>query len=74
MTTTWILLLAFGIFLSLIFLYYKISHRYVKKEYGKKAWKHWPSQLSYWQAAVLYSVAGTALVMYALKWTNILTF
>lgn len=66
--------IAFVIFLFFIVLYYRLSHKYIKDKYGLKVWSHWPSKLYYWQAAVLYSVGGTALVMYALKWSQVVVF
>ncbi len=73
MSNIWIIIIALGIFLLFIFLFYLVTHRYVKKEYGMKTWKQWPSQLSYWQAAILYSTGFTVVVMLLLKWSNVLT-
>jgi hypothetical protein len=39
-----------------------------------KMWKHWPAKLSYWQAAIFYSIGFTFITMYLLKWGNVLTF
>jgi hypothetical protein len=51
-----------------------ITRNYAKKEYGKKMWKHGATRLSYWQAAILYSIGFTAITMFLLKWGNVLTF
>lgn len=74
METTWILFIAILIFLLFIFLFWALTHNYAKKEYGTKIWKHWPSRLSYWQAAIFYSTAFTFITLLLLKWGNILTF
>jgi hypothetical protein len=69
-----ILLMAILIFLIFTFLFWVLTRGYAKKKYGAKMWKHWPTRLSYWQAAILYSVGFTFITMYLLKWGNILTF
>ena len=74
MGTTWVVVLAISIFILFTFLYYQLTRGYAKKEYGLKIWKHWPSQLYYWQGAILYSVGFTAITMFLLKWINVLTF
>ena len=74
MENYWILLLGLGIFVLCIVLFWVLTRRYVQKEYGKKLWKHWPSRLSYWQAAILYSAGATFLLLFLLKWGNVLTF
>lgn len=70
----WVLVLAILIFLLFIFLFWILTHGYVKKKYGTRMWKHWPSRLSYWQAAILYSIGLTFITIYLLKWANVLTF
>jgi len=67
MEKTWILLITLFIFLLLVFGFYKLTRTYAEKEYGPKIWKHWPSKLYYWQAAVFYSLGGTALIVLLLK-------
>ncbi|PWK19242.1 hypothetical protein [Xanthomarina spongicola] len=69
-----ILLIAILIFLIFIFLFWVLTSGYAKKEYGTKVWKHWPTRLSYWQAAILYSMGLTAITMFLLKWGNLLNF
>jgi hypothetical protein len=74
MEKKWILLMVLLMFLIYIFLFWRLTSGYAKKEYGKKMWKHWPSQLSYWQAAILYSLGFTAITLFLLKWGQVLTF
>ena len=74
MENNWVLLTAILIFLIFTFLFWKLTSGYAKKEYGKKMWKHWPTRLSYWQGAILYSMGFTIITMFVLKWSNILTF
>jgi hypothetical protein len=74
MEKKWVILTAILILLIYIFLFWRLTRSYAKKEYGTKMWKHWPTRLSYWQAAILYSIGFTIITMYLLKWGNILTF
>jgi len=46
----------------------------MKKEYGEKMFKLWSSRLYYWQAAIYFSAVLAVLVMFLLKWANVLTF
>ena len=71
MEKTGILIIAILIFLLFIFLFWRITSGHAEKEYGAKMWKHWPAQLSYWQAAILYSTGATAIVMVILKWADL---
>lgn len=70
----WVLLIAILIFLAFVFLFWMLTSGDVKKEYGTKMWKHWPTRLSYWQGAVFYSVGFTIITMLLLKWGKILSF
>ncbi len=74
MEKIWILLIAILIFLVTAFLFWKLIGVDAKKEYGTKKWNHWPTRLSYWQGLVLYSAGFTFLIMFLLKWLNVLTF
>ena len=74
MEKTWIFIITLLIFGLFTFLFWAVTHRYVKKEYGMKMWKQWPSRLSYWQAAVFYSLGFTVITVFLLKWTRVWTF
>lgn len=74
MEKKWILLIAILIFLIFTFLFWKLTSGYAKKGYGKKMWKHGPTRLSYWQAAILYGAGFTTITMFLLKWGNVLAF
>jgi len=74
MEKIWILVIAILIFLVFVFLFWKLTNSGAKKEYGAKMWKHWPTRLAYWQAAILYSVGFTVITMFLLKWGNVLVF
>jgi len=73
MENHWIALIALLIFAIFIFLFWRITNKYTKKEYGTKMWKHWPAKLSYWQAAILYSTGFTVITLFILKSANVFT-
>ncbi|MCB0458701.1 MAG: hypothetical protein KDC74_01620 [Flavobacteriaceae bacterium] len=70
----WIITIAVAIFLIINLLYSKILKDYVKKAFGKKWLNTWGNKLYFWQSSIFVSTAGTFLIMYLLKWSNILTF
>ena len=74
MEKIWILILAFAIFLVLNFVFYRSMKSYVKSAFGKKWLKLWSNKLYFWQSSVFVSIAGTALIMFVLKWANVLSF
>ena len=74
MEKIWMLGIVLLILIIFIFLFWILTSGYAKKKYGTKMWKHWPTKLSYWQAAILYSVGFTFITMLLLKWANVLTF
>ncbi len=74
MEKIWLITTAGVIFFLLNFLFYKALHVVYKKEFGKKMWKSGGVKVYFWQASIFASSAGTALIMYLLKWSNVLTF
>lgn len=74
MGITWLVLIAISLFLIITFLYYLLTSCYVEKEYGKKMWKQWGTRTFYWQGALLVSGGVTVLIIFLLKWLNVLTF
>ena len=74
MGKVWVLIIAIVIFSKLSFLFYKSMNGYVSEAYGKKWLKIWGNKIYFWQSLLFVSIAGTALIMYLLKWGNMLTF
>ena len=72
MENIWII--AIILFIIITFLFWRLTKGYLKKEYGEKNWKNWGSRLFYWQGAIFTSTGLTFLIMYLLKWANILSF
>ena len=62
-----------ALFMIFTFLIAKLSLKHYKKENGDKMWKQFGIRTRYWQVVVLGSLALTFLVLFLLKWTNILT-
>lgn len=65
---------AISVFLISIFLYWKVMRFYSKKVVGKKMYKQWDMRLYFWQGAIFTGTGVTFLIMFLLKWTNVLTF
>ena len=74
MGITWVIIIAISIFLIITFLYYKMTSGYAEKEYGKNMWKQWGTRTFYWTGALFVSGGVTVLVIYILKYGNVLTF
>lgn len=74
MEKIWILLIAIAIFLIINLIYYLSMRGYVGKAFGKKWVKNWGNKVYFWQSSIFVSTGGTFLIMFFLKWSNILTF
>lgn len=74
MERIWMIAIAAMIFFTINFVFYKSLNVYYKNEFGKKMWKLGGSRIYFWQTSIFVSTAGTALIMYLLKWSNVLTF
>ena len=62
-----------GVFLILSLLFYKLLIGYVRESYGKK-WLHlWGNKLYFWQSLLFISGAGTAVIVYFLLKSGVLT-
>ncbi len=72
MEKIWIV--AIAVFLIINFLHFIGLKGYVKKEFGKKWLNIWGNKIYFWQSSIFVSTAGTLLIIYLLKWANILTF
>lgn len=76
MENIWIITVAIVSFSILNFLFYKSLYGYVKKEVGERRWKIGigGNKFYFWQSSIFFSTAGTALIMFTLKWTSVLNF
>lgn len=74
MEKIWVIIIAIALFLIINFLFWKTLNVYVKKEFGEKMWKFRGNRVYFWQGSIFVSTAGTILIMFLLKWANVLTF
>lgn len=74
MEKNWIIGIVILIFLAITFLYWKLTNGYAEKEYGKKMWKQWGTRTFYWTGTLFITGGLTIVVMFLLKWGNVLTF
>ncbi|TVZ28103.1 hypothetical protein JM83_3203 [Gillisia sp. Hel_I_86] len=65
---------AISIFIITTFLCWKILSNYNKKQLGKKMSKQWNSKLYLWQGVIFSSTGLTFLIIFLLKWTEVLSF
>ena len=71
---TWIILIAVSLFIVITFILWRLSIGRFKKEYGPKRRKLWGQRTFYWESLIGISTGITFLIMFFLKWTNILAF
>ena len=74
MEIIWLIAIAVAIFLVISLFFYKILKGYVINNYGDKWLTAWGNKVYFWQSIILVSTGGTTLIMYILKWSNVLTF
>ncbi|MCR9154442.1 MAG: hypothetical protein NXI09_10060 [Bacteroidetes bacterium] len=74
MEITWKLLLAAAIFSTLIYFYSKALRAYVADNYGENWLSVWGNKLYFWQSLIFSSLASMLIVMYLLRWLNVLSF
>lgn len=72
MLKIWIL--AIALFLIITFLFWRFTSEHFKKEYGNRNWKQWGTRTFYWQGAIFVGTGGTLLIIFLLRWINVLTF
>ena len=52
----------------------KVQNYFKNEVFSKGTWKTGVTKLSYWQGAILVSSGVTILIVFILKWANILAF
>ncbi len=68
------ILIAIAVFLIITFIVWRLTNRRFKKEFGQKRRKLWGQRTFYWESVIGISTGCTFLVLFLLKWGNILTF
>ena len=74
MQPIWIIAISAAIFIAVSVVLYKIMSNYVHESYGKKWLTLWGNKLYFWQSLLFSSMLSTALIMYLLKWTQVVSF
>ena len=55
------------VFPIILYIVYKYSYDYYRKENSDKMWKLWGLQTSYWEGVVIVSLAVTTVIVLLLK-------
>ncbi|MFD1095596.1 hypothetical protein [Salegentibacter chungangensis] len=58
----------------MLFLFWKLTSGHFKEELGEKSWNHWRTRLYYWQGTIYASTGITFMILFLLRWANILSF
>ena len=74
MEKIWVVVIAIVIFSILSILFYISMKGYVSEAFGKKWLTIWGNKVYFWQSLIFVSTAGTVLLLYLLKWGNVLAF
>ncbi len=74
MENIWVIVIAILIFSILSMLFYISMKGYVSEAFGKKWLTLWGNKVYFWQSLIFVSTAGTVVILYLLKWGNILAF
>lgn len=74
MEKIWIIGISVLLFLIITFIYWKLTSGYAEKEYGKKMWRQWGTRTFYWSGALFTSGGITVMIIFLLKWGNIIVF
>ena len=74
MKDVYIITLALAIFITINLIYYKSLNAYVKKTFDKNWLQVWGNKVYFWQGSIFVSTGATFLIMYVLKWLNVLSF
>jgi len=72
MEKIWVIVIS--LFLIITFLVCKFFDGFYKKEYSKKLRKTWGARTYYWHSILMISGVTTTLIIFLLKWGNVLTF
>lgn len=62
------------LFAGISFLFWKLTRKHFKNEYGKNNWNLWKTRLFYWQGTLAVGAAGTCVIRYLLQGSQVLNF
>lgn len=72
MEKVWII--AIVLFLIITFLFWMLTRKHFRIEYGENNWKQWGTRTFYWHGAIFFGGGVTVHIMFLLKWANVLAF
>jgi len=67
-------IIAISLFLISSFVFYRLTLNYCENEYAHKKWAVWQERMYHWQGVFFLSSGFTILALFALKWSNLVTF
>ncbi|MFV8225762.1 hypothetical protein [Christiangramia aquimixticola] len=70
----WIVIIALSIFLLSNFIFWRITAGHRERKYDEKSWKLRGERTFFWQGAIYVSTGVTILILFLLKWAEILKF
>ena len=62
-----IFLISILVFLITLYIVYRYSYNYYRKNTGEKMWKLWGIRTSYWEGVIIVSGGLTAIILILLK-------
>ena len=62
------------LFVLITFIIATLTLKKFKTDSGERVWKLWYGRSFYWQIVSLCSLCITALILFGLKWVNVLEF
>jgi len=74
MEKNWLIGITILIFLIVLFFYWKFTVGPYKRANSEKMRKLWGKRTFYWEGLIYGSTGITILILFILKWTNVLTF
>ena len=74
MEKSWLIGITILIFLIVLFFYWKFTVGPYKRANSEKMRKLWGIRTFYWEGLIYGSTGITILILFILKWTNVLTF
>jgi hypothetical protein len=72
MEKAWILAIAITLFVTITLIIWRVTLKYFRKKHGTDRKTIWGARLYYWQEIIYLSTGITILVLFLLKWANII--
>lgn len=66
-------IIALILFVTVTFLFWKLTHNYYKKQFGNKMWKIGGPKTFYWANSLMFCGAITVVLLKVLKWSAVIS-